>query len=97
MAGSVAHLVEVPDGAELWYDDRDIPFLQEDQKDAAEVQSTNATSIKTLVDAGFTPESVTAAVGAGDLSQLQHTGLFSVQLQPPNPDGEKAAPTETSP
>jgi hypothetical protein len=28
--------------AELWYDDRDIPFLQEDVKDAAEVQAQEA-------------------------------------------------------
>jgi len=83
IAGSLAPLIHVPAGAELWYDDRDISFLQEDQKDAADIQSVNAQSIKTLVEAGYTPDSVIAAVLAGDMSKLKHTGLFSVQLQEP--------------
>jgi hypothetical protein len=87
MAGSLATIVDVPSSAELWYDDRDIPFLQEDVKDAAEIRQTDASSVKTLVDAGFEPASVIEAVTADDLSRLSHTGLFSVQLQPPNPDG----------
>lgn len=81
-AGALAPAVKVPNDAELWYDDRDISFLQEDRKDAAEIQSTAATTVKTLVDAGFTPESVIAAVEAEDMTRLVHTGLFSVQLQP---------------
>lgn len=74
----------------LWYDDRDIAFLREDQKDAAEIQQTKAATIRQYVDAGFTPESAVAAVDADDRSMLVHTGLFSVQLQPPG----TTAPTE---
>jgi phage portal protein BeeE len=83
MAGSLATLVDVPAGAELWYDDRDIPFLQEDQKDAAEIQGRESQTIKTLIDGGFTPASVVLAIESGNWSVLEHTGLFSVQLQPP--------------
>ncbi len=61
----------------------DISFLQEDRKDAAEIQQAEAQTIKTLTDAGYKAESVIAAVLSGDFSQLVHTGLFSVQLQPP--------------
>jgi phage portal protein BeeE len=82
-AGSLASLIKVPAGAELWYDDRDIPFLREDEKDAAEIKQTDAISIRTLVDAGFKPDTVIAAISSGDYSKLQHTGLYSVQLQPP--------------
>ena len=82
-AGSLAALVDVPADSELWYDDRDIPFLQEDQRDAAEILSIQAAAIRTLIDGGFDPEKAVAAVSAGDLRQLQHTGLLSVQLQPP--------------
>jgi hypothetical protein len=82
-AGSMETIVPAPEASRLWYDDRDIPFLADDVKDAAEVQSRNAAAIRQLVDAGFTPESVIDAVSAGDLSRLEHTGLFSVQLQPP--------------
>ena len=35
VVGSLATIVPVPGGAELWYDDRDIPFLAEDRKDEA--------------------------------------------------------------
>lgn len=91
LAGSMARIVNVPKGAELWYDDRDIAFLQEDQKDAAEVSQMKATAIKTLVDAGYEPASVVDAVDAGDLTRLAHSGLVSVQLQPPGADTAPAA------
>lgn len=77
-------LLRVPGGARLWYDIRDIAFLREDRMDAAEIQTSEAATIKQLVDAGFKPESVVAAVQAQDFSLLTHTGLFSVQLIPPN-------------
>jgi HK97 family phage portal protein len=89
-AGSLATIVDVPASAELWYDDRDIPFLQEDLKDEADIQSTQAGAIRQLVDAGFDADSVVNAVTAGDLTRLKHSGLFSVQLQKP---GEQQAPS----
>jgi phage portal protein BeeE len=76
-------LVPPPTGAQLWYDGRDIAFLREDRKDAAEIQREQATTIRQLTDAGFTPKSVVAAVQAEDWSLLAHTGLYSVQLQEP--------------
>jgi phage portal protein BeeE len=96
VAGSLAVLINVPAGAELWYDDRDIPFLQEDQRDAAEVLQLQATAMKTLVDGGWIPDDIVDAVVAGDLARLKgsHTGMNSVQLQPPGtaapppPDGQ---------
>lgn len=98
--GSMATLVNVPSDAELWYDDRDIPFLQEDRMDAAEIEAKKAATIRQLTDAGFTPDSVVAAVQAEDMSMLEHTGTFSVQLQPPmtsqqsadQPDPEQTPP-----
>jgi phage portal protein BeeE len=94
-AGSIAPLVNVPSDAELWYDDRDIPALQEDIKDAAEVQEAESRTIKALVEAGFEPDSVVQSVVAGDLKQLKHTGKTSVQLQPPldEPASSNGVPT----
>jgi hypothetical protein len=82
-AGSLATLIAVPDGAELWYDDRDIAFLREDAADQAAIMKEHMLTIESGVRGGFKPESVVAAVVSGDLTQLQHTGLYSVQLQPP--------------
>jgi phage portal protein BeeE len=84
-AGSLAKLIDVPSGARLWFDDRDIEFLKEDRKDAAEILSTSAMTIRSLVDAGYEPDAVVDAVEAGDLSRLtgRHSGLYSVQLQEP--------------
>jgi len=107
MAGSLSTLVDVPAGAELWYDDRDIPFLAEDVKDAAEAQQVEASTISTLVDAGYEPDAVIDAVTAGDLKRLKgkHTGLYSVQLQAPtatppagsqNGNGQPALPAATT-
>lgn len=84
-AASMEVIVPPPTGARLWYDERHIPFLAEDVKDAAGVLSTNATAINTLTTAGFKPDDVIDAVTAGDLGRLKgkHSGLYSVQLQPP--------------
>jgi len=68
--------------AELCIDKRDVSFVREDQKDIAEIKFKDTQTIRNLLDAGFTPESVKAAVAANDWSLLEHSGLFSVQLQP---------------
>lgn len=84
VCAALSTLVNVPDGSRLWFDDRDIAFLQEDARDAAEIQGIHASTINTLVTAGFKPDVAARAVMAGDLSQVagEHTGLFSVQLIP---------------
>lgn len=99
VAGSFAPLVTPPGGGgsgavRLWYDARGVPFLREDAKDAAEIQGVESRTIRTLVDAGYTPASVMAAVRASDWSLLVHTGLFSVQLQKP---GEVGQPSSSTP
>lgn len=91
-------VVKTPNRSRLWYDDRDIPFLQEDRKDAADIQSTQAQTIAALVREGFTPESVIDAVMSEDYSLLKHTGALSVQLVEPGAAPEPAAePTEEEP
>jgi hypothetical protein len=93
-AGSLAQIIAPPvrlgGSVRLWYDVRDVAFLREDRKDAAEIQGLQSRSIRTLVDAGYTPDSVQRAVDAEDWSLLVHTGLFSVQLQPPGKTGPAA-------
>lgn len=80
-AAALSKLVEVPDGDRLWYDARDVEFLKEDRKDAAEILKVTAETVSSLVNAGYTPESVITAVETGDLTRLEHSGLYSVQLQ----------------
>jgi hypothetical protein len=82
VAASLAPIVSVPSGAELWYDDRDVPALADDGTAKAQILSTNVSTLHTLVSAGFEPDSAIDAVIAGDLTKLEHTGLYSVQLQP---------------
>ncbi|HZE32842.1 MAG TPA: phage portal protein [Actinoallomurus sp.] len=69
--------------AELCIDKRDVSFVREDQKDIAEIKFRDSQTIRNFLDAGWTPESVKAAVAADDWSLLEHSGLFSVQLQKP--------------
>lgn len=78
-------IVVVPGGSRLWYDVRDIEFLKEDRKDAAEILTVNATTMRTLVEAGWKPDDVVKAVSDGNLASLsgKHTGRLSVQLQEP--------------
>ena len=82
-AGALGTIIPAPGGSVLWYDDRDIPFLQDDVATAAQILTENAATVRALVDGGFTPESVVAAVLNRDLGRLKHTGMYSVQLHPP--------------
>lgn len=88
---AMAVLVKVPEGARLWYDDRDISALQRDVKELAEIQASEASTITKLIQDGYTPDSIVIAVQKRDWSLLKHTGLYSVQLQPPMPEGAAAA------
>lgn len=91
-AGSLARITTVPAGHELWFDERDISFLREDARDSAEIQAKRAGTIRQLIDAGYTPDSVVLAVDADDFSLLVHSGLYSVQLQAPMPGQQAIAP-----
>lgn len=90
-AGALSKAVNVPAGSRLWYDDRDIPFLREDLKEEAEIMAIKAGAVRQLLDAGFTPESAVAAVDGNELPILQHSGLYSIQLQPVGEDQDPAA------
>lgn len=84
VAGSCTPIVDLPArGVRLWYDARDVAFLREDKKDGAEIQGRQADTIRTLIEAGYEPESVQAAVLSEDWKMLVHTGMTSVQLQKP--------------
>lgn len=83
LAAALAPLVKVPADAELWTDTVDMPMLREDAKDAAEITEIQARTIGGLVKEGFTPETSIAATTGQNMQLLEHSGLVSVQLQPP--------------
>ena len=85
-AASFQNLLPDPgDATELTCDTRGIPFLREDAKDVAEIQQSNAITLRQLTDAGFDPDAAIDYLLTDDLATLKgkHSGLFSVQLQPP--------------
>lgn len=83
-AGSLQRILPPPDsGSRLWYDARDVPFLREDEKDAAQITFVQAQTMRQWIDAGYTADSVKAVMLADDIGLLEHSGMFSVQLQPP--------------
>lgn len=90
-ADAFSVLAPPPPGSRLWYDESQVAFLRSDVTDQAEIVSKNATTITTLVKEGFTWESAIDAVTTGDMTRLQHTGMVSVQLQPPGTVQQPAA------
>jgi hypothetical protein len=92
--GAMAPIIDVPDDATLWYDAKDVAFLREDNKDLADTQAVQAGTINTLIAAGYTPDTVVLAVMAEDFSLLAHSGMMSVQLQPPGGPDKPAEPEE---
>lgn len=75
-------LVQVPAGAQLWYDTSDIAALQEGESQRAEANRVRATAMGELIRAGYSPDSVTNAVIADDYSLLQHSGAIPTALYP---------------
>jgi phage portal protein BeeE len=83
LCATLQTVLEVPAQSELSYDRTKVMFLQDDRKDEADILSANAIAIRQLLDAGFEADSAVEAVNTSDLTKLRHSGLFSVQLQPP--------------
>lgn len=83
-SSALARLVRSPgDGVRLWYDDRDVAALRSDVAAQADIRSKDAQTARTLVDGGYDPASVSAFLVSGDPNDLVHSGLVSVQMQPP--------------
>ena len=81
---ALSGLVDPPDGdVRLGVNTKGIAFLREDAKDLAEIEQIKASTLSTLIMAGYEPDSCVAAVEAEDLTLLKHSGLTSVQLVPP--------------
>lgn len=88
---SLAPLVNVPGGSVLWWDESEIAFLREDQTDRSNIMHIDMNAVDAGIKAGFDPDAVVEAVEAKDLRMLltKHTGLVSVQMQPPvDPDNK---------
>lgn len=97
LAGSFDHIIPRPSGGgdfDLWYDADNVPFLREDEKDAADILQVRAATVASLIAAGYEPDSVVLAVDTGDLRLLKHTGLTSVQLLPPGTTSGSTAPSD---
>lgn len=88
-SNALAKLVEVPDGAQLWFDTNDIPSLRDAEESRQKANAQFAMAANSLVTGGFEAASVVNALVSGDMSQLQHTGLTSVQLLPPGRSGDQ--------
>jgi phage portal protein BeeE len=93
-AASLQTLVTPPAGAELWYSERDIPFLREDASDLASIRQADAATLQQLVATGFEPDAAVEFLRSNDLAKLsgRHTGLVSVQLQPPGANDAGGSP-----
>lgn len=83
-AGSLQKFTDNPAGSRLWYADKHIEFLQEDAKDAADIFAVQAGAYRTLVDGGAVPDTARAAVNAGNIALVDHSGKLSVQLTDPD-------------
>lgn len=97
-SGSLEQVVPSPDAAtRLWYDATDVPFLREDEADAANIAAVEASTVNTYITAGFEPDSVIKAVTSGDLGLLVDSGLRSVQLLPAGTTTPAASGTNDAP
>ena len=94
---SLEKLITVPGGARLWYDTTDISALREGEKERADTMAVLASAASTLLTAGYEEKSINAALSAGDMTLLQHTGLVSVQLYKMAAKEDATIPLEIKP
>ncbi len=92
LCGAIAPLVNVPGDSTLWYDSKDVAFLREDSQAIAARQTSEMGTIVAGISSGFEPDTVVQALMADDWSLLKHSGLVSVQLQPPGGPDPAADP-----
>ena len=99
LAASLAPMVQVPDGAELWFTTGDMPILREDATDAANIAQIEASTIVSLGAGGYLRDSIIAAVTARDMTLLKpDPNWITVQLQNAGgPAASGAAPTGAPP
>jgi hypothetical protein len=85
VAASLAVLIDVDPDSQLWFDTSGVAFLREDERDRAEIMKIDMGAINVGILAGYKPDAVVDSVQTNDLRKLigQHTGLVSVQMQPP--------------
>lgn len=83
---SLESILNPPPGASLWFTTDSVSFMREDATDLAAIQQKQAQTMQSLVWAGYEPASIVDAITNNDFTRLVHTGLYSVQLQPPGPD-----------
>jgi hypothetical protein len=84
LAATLEDLFPEQRGRWLTWDRERVLFLQEDVQQQADVVSSKAATMRTLIDGGFDPDTVVDAVASGKLERLRHSGKLSVQLQPPD-------------
>lgn len=82
MAACLSKLVNVPAGAELWYDVTDIAALRQGEKERAETAQIMALAAGELIRSGYDPATVAQALVSGDFSLLTHTGAIPTALYP---------------
>lgn len=83
---ALSTILQVPEDAELWYDESHIAFLREDQQDQAQIDQTTMATIVSGITGGFEPDAVVTTVRPTWSKTLKHSGLMSVQLTPPGSD-----------
>lgn len=83
-ADALSHVVRVPSGARLWYDDS-ASFFQEDVADEADIRLKKAQTMRTLTDGGWEADAAVEYAETGNMGALigAHSGLLSVQMQEP--------------
>jgi phage portal protein BeeE len=80
----LSKFADPPEGAELWFDLRDIPALRDAEELRQKGYAQFSIAVMNLVNAGYDPATVVDALEGGDMALLKHTGLISVQLLKPN-------------
>jgi hypothetical protein len=82
----LSKLVTIPPGTRLWFDTADIAALRQGEKERADTMLVLSQAAAELIAAGAKPDTVTAAVAAGDIT------LLKFEPKPPPPPAAPPSP-----
>lgn len=85
-AATIATLLPLPAGVELFFDPTNIPALQSDVQQDATTAEIQANTIRELIDAGFTHDSAVEAVATGDMTVLEQSDAAAAEQDEPAAD-----------
>lgn len=94
-ADALSNIIVVPGNATLAADVRDVAFMKDDEKDAAQIRQLNSVTANTYFMGGWDADAIIQYIATDDITVLigTHNGMLPVQQHPDSSAGTQTDPS----